>query len=229
MTNAPNVLVIENAQVILPTSVLPNACVVCVDGVIEYVGSKPRRAPKQAFIVDAKNQFLSPGFVDIHVHGGGGFDFMDATLQAVAAICGAHRKHGTTTLFPTTTTGTKDDILSMIACCKAYQEHSSSGALTGARIAGVHLYGPFFAPDKSGCHLSSECRSPDAAEYDDYFKTNMVSIATCAAELPNAAAFYRKAKRRNCLITCGHSNASWNEMHKAFQQACGTSIISGAR
>jgi N-acetylglucosamine-6-phosphate deacetylase len=87
----------------------------------------------------------------------------------------------------------------------------------GARIAGVHLYGPFFAEDKVGCHSVEGRREPTAAEYRAYFEKGIVRIATCAAELPGAGEFYREAKKRRCLITCGHSNASWPEMAAAFK------------
>ena len=88
-----------------------------------------------------------------------------------------------------------------------------------ARIAGVHLYGPYFAEDKVGCHSVEGRRSPVAREFLRYFESGLVQIATCAAELPGAAAFYREARRRRCLVTCGHSNASWPEMAAAFK--CG--------
>jgi N-acetylglucosamine-6-phosphate deacetylase len=81
----------------------------------------------------------------------------------------------------------------------------------------VHLYGPFFAEDKVGCHSKAGRRSPLAEEYQRYFATGLVRIATCAAELPGAAAFYKAARRQRCFITCGHSNASWQEMAAAFR------------
>ena len=86
----------------------------------------------------------------------------------------------------------------------------------GVRIAGVHLYGPFFAEDKVGCHSLSGRRDPDPAEYCGYFDTGLVRVATCAAELPGAEDYYHEAAARGCLVTCGHSNASWAEMARAF-------------
>jgi N-acetylglucosamine-6-phosphate deacetylase len=87
----------------------------------------------------------------------------------------------------------------------------------GARIAGIHLYGPFFAPDKVGCHSAGGRRDPTPAEFSRYFATGLIRIATCAAELPGAAAFFRRARRNGCFITCGHSNASWMEMDRAYR------------
>jgi N-acetylglucosamine-6-phosphate deacetylase len=87
----------------------------------------------------------------------------------------------------------------------------------GARIGGVHLYGPYFAAAKVGCHAVEGRRDPSAPEYGEYFGLGIVKIATCAAELPGAAAFYRAARRRKCLVTCGHSNATWPEMARAYR------------
>jgi len=87
----------------------------------------------------------------------------------------------------------------------------------GSRIAGVHLYGPYFASEKVGCHSRDGRRDPHAAEYNQYFATKLVRIATCAAELPGADRFYRSAFQHGCLVTCGHSNSSWTEMQRAFR------------
>ncbi len=137
---------------------------------------------------------------------------MDGTIDAVNIACRAHAQHGTTTIFPTTTTGSSDQIMAMLLACKEVKQADPEST-----IAGVHLYGPFFAPDKVGCHSASGRRSPTIAEYERYFATGIVSIATCAAELPGAIEFYQTASKLGCLITCGHSNASWAEMQLAFE------------
>ncbi len=160
-------------------------------------------------MVDAGGGYISPGFVDLHVHGGAGADFMDGTVAAVQTACRAHARHGTTTIFPTTTTGSPEQILGMLSACQSVMQ-------SGSTLAGVHLYGPYFAPDKVGCHSATGRRSPVAQEYKRYFASGIVAIATCAAELPGARAFYRAAAKAGCLITCGHSNASWTEMQRAF-------------
>jgi N-acetylglucosamine-6-phosphate deacetylase len=207
-------LVIENATAILPDRVLPRARVVLQDGRIARVGGASTRVPRGARVLDARDGYVSPGFVDVHVHGGGGADFMDGTPDAVRLACATHARHGTTTIFPTTTTGSPAEIGQMLAACGVV--HADRGDPTGARIAGVHLYGPFFARDKVGCHSEAGRRDPTPAEFSRYFATGLVRIATCAAELPGSAGFFRKARRAGCLVTCGHSNASWTEMERAF-------------
>ena len=87
----------------------------------------------------------------------------------------------------------------------------------GSWIAGVHYYGPYFAPDKVGCHSVEGRRDPDASEYERFLSLGLIRIATCAAELPGAAEFYASARRHGCLVTCGHSNSTWTEMARAYE------------
>jgi N-acetylglucosamine-6-phosphate deacetylase len=209
-------IIFSNGRLILPDRIVENGVVVCRDGVITAVGSRETVAlSEKAQRLDANGGFISPGFIDLHVHGGAGADFMDGTPEAVRVAVRAHAQHGTTSIFPTTTTGSPEQIAAMLDACKMVQSTARAG--DGARIAGVHFYGPYFAEDKVGCHLRSGRRDPDPAEYFQAFDTGIIRIATCAAELPGAEDFYREAQRRGCLVTCGHSNASWSEMDRAFQ------------
>ena len=200
---------------ILPDQLIDDAVVTCRDGRITYVGRAKSRIPAKFQVVDLRGGYLAPGLIDIHVHGGGGSDFMDGTPDAVQTACRAHARHGTTTLFPTTSTGTDQQIHAMLSACGQVQR--SWSIADGSRIGGVHLYGPYFAESKVGCHKKSVCREPTAAEYRRYFKTGIIRVATCAAELSGAAAFYRYARKQGCLVTCGHSNSSWAEMEAAFR------------
>lgn len=204
-----------NGTVVLPDRLLKDGVVVCRDGRISTVGSREDVAiPRGAERVDARGGFIAPGFIDIHVHGGGGADFMDGTAQAVATALRTHAGHGTTTIFPTTTTGTPKQIERMVRACLQVRESQAAG--DGARIEGVHLYGPYFAENMRGAHPEGHARSPDPAEFLGLFDLDIIRVATCAAELPGAGEFYREASRRGCLVTCGHSNATWGEMERAF-------------
>lgn len=192
-------------------------------------------------VVDLQGGYLCPGFVDIHVHGGAGADFMDGTTEAVFTASQAHLAHGTTTLFPTTSTGTVKQIHRMIDACQSLMQDSTEPCANSsepcAKIGGIHLYGPYFSPDKAGCHLSEQCRDPREEEYEAYFDSGVIRIATCAAELPGSEHFYQFANQHNCLITCGHSNASWTQMQRAFDQGmrhvdhfwCAMSNVSSVR
>ncbi|MCG8652737.1 MAG: N-acetylglucosamine-6-phosphate deacetylase [Pirellulales bacterium] len=209
-----NCVAVVSGTAVLPDRMVDNAVVVWRSDKITYVGTRREKIPAGAKLVDAKGGYISPGFVDLHIHGGAGADVMDGTPQAVRTVCRAHARHGTTTLFPTTSTGSDTQLHAMLDSCLDVQQHGST--TDGARIGGVHLYGPYFAADKVGCHNQRECRNPTRKEFLAYFKTGLIKVATCAAELPGAAAFYREARRHQCLVTCGHSNSTWNEMQAAF-------------
>jgi N-acetylglucosamine-6-phosphate deacetylase len=204
---------IINGTVVLPDGLLANGMVEFVGSRIVAVGQEEQR-DRSVRIIDAKGGYISPGFVDIHVHGGAGSDFMDGTAEAVRIACEAHARHGTTTIFPTTTTGSFPHIMTMISACEAVGREFAGSC--GPTLAGIHLYGPYFAEDKVGCHPKDGCRPPNSSEYEKYFATNLIRVATCAAELPGADEFYNLARRHRCLVTCGHSNSSWNEMQLAF-------------
>lgn len=209
-------LIITNGTIVLRNRTLENGVVICHDGRISMVGSKADCAfPNKATIIDAHGGYIGPGYVDIHVHGGAGADFMDGTTEAVKTAACAHARGGTTTLFPTTTTGSPEQIQAMLVACKRVQK--SWKVRDGSWIEGAHFYGPYFADDKVGCHLKSGRRDPDPSEYLKNFDLDIIRVATCAAELPGAEAFYREAYKRKYLVTCGHSNASWNEMARAFR------------
>lgn len=198
--------------VILPGSLVENTSLICRDGKITAMAPAGSiELPAGCKTLDCAGKYISPGFIDIHVHGGRGADFMDGTPAAVETACQAHARHGTTSLFATTTTGSTEQIHATIKACQAYQEQA-----TGLHLEGVHLYGPYFAENKVGCHSLAGRRDPLPEEFSDYFQSGLVRIATCAAELQGAAAFYRQAVDSGCLVTCGHSNASWHEMLAAF-------------
>lgn len=204
--------IVFNGNIVLPDQVLESGYVYCRDGRIVHVGRDnpdPAAPLKEAAIV-------APGCVDIHVHGGANADYMDGTDDAVVTANRAHARHGTTTLFPTTTTGSREELEAMVSACEAVQANWDPGK--GARIAGIHFYGPYFAGDKVGVHAPEGRRDPVREEYEHFLGREIVRIATCAAELTGAADFYRFAAERGCLLTCGHSNSSWEEMDAAFRE-----------
>jgi N-acetylglucosamine-6-phosphate deacetylase len=203
-------------RVVLPDGLIEHGAVLCRGARIVAAGARADVAvPADVAHVDAGDGYVSPGFVDIHVHGGDGADYMDGDIDAVRTANRCHARHGTTSIFPTTTTGSREQITAMLRACEQVQRDWTIA--DGARIAGVHFYGPYFAEDKVGCHRLEGRRDPDPAEYREHLATGIIKVATCAAELPGAEAFYREAAKRGCLVTCGHSNASWAEMARAFE------------
>src|SRR5262245_56111146 len=202
--------------VVLPAALLSHGIVVVERERIVAVGPESEvKWPAGAEVIDAREGYVSPGFVDIHTHGGAGSDYMDGTPEAVRVSNRAHARHGTTTLLPTTTTGTPAQLAAMLDAVETVRRTWT--VEDGARIAGVHWYGPYFATDKVGAHPKGYERNPDPAEYVPALARGIIRSATCAAELPGAVAVCRAAKAAGCLVTCGHSNASWPEMAAVYE------------
>lgn len=202
--------------IVLPDRLLCQGVVVCDGECIVAVGPERDVAlPRGAAVIDAGHGYVSPGFIDIHTHGGAGGDYMDGDPEAVRCANRVHARHGTTTIFPTSTTGTTAQIKAMLDATAAVQRRWTIH--DGAWIAGIHWYGPYFASEKVGAHPKGYERHPDPSEYGPALVSGLVKTATCAAELPGALDFCRAARAAGCLVTCGHSNASWPEMAAAFE------------
>lgn len=202
-----------HGNLILPGSILVHGCLIVHAGRIAAIA--PAKPPSWTGpVIECGDRYIAPGFIDIHVHGGDGADYMDGTPEAVRIANRAHLRHGTTTIFPTTTTGSPQQLDRMLRSCIAVRD--SWTPADGPRIGGVHFYGPYFAEDKVGCHSLSGRRNPLPEEYQRFLGLGIIRIATCAAELPGAASFYSAARQHDCFLTCGHSNANWAEMQAAF-------------
>src|SRR5262245_11225758 len=181
-------LVFLNGTLILPDRLVPDGVAVARGGRIRRIGRRRDiSVSKTAEVVDVRRGWLAPGFVDIHVHGAAGADYMDGTEAAVRTANRCHARHGTTTIFPTTTTGSRTQNEAMLGACVAVRDAWSIA--DGARIGGVHFYGPYFAEEKVGCHPRSGRRDPDPSEYRQDFRLGIIRVATCAAELPGSEAF----------------------------------------
>ena len=200
---------VVNATLILPDQLLSNSGIHVRSGRIVAVGRMENLPDWTSTTIDVQGRYLSPGFVDMHVHGGDGADFMDGDEASFKKVIAAHRRHGTTGIVPTSTVATHEQTLRYLELCEQFR---STGDVLGA-----HLYGPFFNEDKVGCHPKAPARSPMKEEYRQYLKfAETILVATCAPELPGAMDFFRDAAACGIRLNAGHSNASWSEMEAAF-------------
>jgi N-acetylglucosamine-6-phosphate deacetylase len=197
----------HNGTIILPDRLLGGGRVAVENGRIAAVetGGGPGD-------VDLAGGYLAPGFVDLHVHGGDGSDFMDGTEAAFRAACRAHLRHGTTSLLPTTTVGSHEQLLTFLGLCRQLK----ADAADGARVLGAHFYGPYFAYAAKGAHPGAGVRDPVPAEYEQYLAfADSVVTATVAPELPGAEGFVRACRARGIRCNTGHSHATFEQMEAA--------------
>lgn len=165
-------------------------------------------------VIDACGSYVSPGFVDIHSHGGGDADFMDGTSAAFLTAAEMHARHGTTTIIPTATSGTAGEMAGM----EASFEEARRNNVRGADMPGLHLEGPYFAMSQRGAQDPRYVRDPDPAEYEAILNSSRHIMRWSAApELNGALEFGRALKERGILASIGHSDASYDEVVKAVE------------
>lgn len=171
--------------------------------------------PLGAEVLDGGGRNLIPGFVDIHVHGGGGNDVMSGDLKELGQMARFHASKGTTSLLATTLTAGVDSIVRVVSAVSAYIKRDPSG---GARIAGVHLEGPFLNPAYCGAQNPANMRMPDENEFDIMLAgtQGVVRLITLAPELPGAERVIAKARELGITVSAGHTGATYDEMKRAI-------------
>lgn len=201
--------VFSNGTIVLPDRVLEGGAVRIER---QRIADVLRVAPPD-IDVDLQGGLLVPGFIDLHVHGGEGADFMDGTEQAFLRVCQAHARHGTTALLATTTVATHEQHLRFLRVCKALHEEWTGGAV----VAGAHFYGPYFGVEARGCHPKGSVRAPVAREYRNYLDfAECIATATVAPELPGAEEFVRACRAQNIVCNIGHSHATFAQVERAL-------------
>jgi N-acetylglucosamine-6-phosphate deacetylase len=203
----------RNGTIVLEDTLLVDGHVRVVADRIEQLGVAGTDSADDA-IVDLQGGYLLPGFVDLHVHGGAGADFMDGTAEAFRTACRAHARHGTTSLLPTSTVARHDQLVMFLELCRTLKRDGTGGA----RILGAHFYGPYFGREAKGAHPGAHLRSPVPEEYDQYLAyADSIVTATVAPELPGAEAFVRACRARGIVSNAGHSHATFAQMEDAVR------------
>jgi N-acetylglucosamine-6-phosphate deacetylase len=177
-------------------------------GYVEAVGAgmPPRVADR-----DLRAVTVVPGFVDTHVHGGGGTDFSAATRVNTATAVDFHRRHGTTTLVASLVTASPDELL--------HQVTELSGDVRDGLIDGIHLEGPWLSTARCGAHQPSLMRDPDPAEIDRVLAAGAgtIRMVTIAPEREGALDAIRRIVDANVVAAVGHTDASYEQTRAAIE------------
>ncbi|RZK41785.1 MAG: N-acetylglucosamine-6-phosphate deacetylase [Pedobacter sp.] len=204
---------IYNGNVITPYRVIKNATVLINNSKIELISEADVEAPDYQEI-DAKGNYISPGFIDIHIHGGGGHDFMDGTEEAYLEIAEIHARYGTTAMAPTTLTCAKEDLLKSVDLYKSADQKNTKGA----QFIGLHLEGPYFALSQSGAQDPRYIRNPDIEEYKEVIaKGDVIKRWSVAPELPGALEMGTYLKENGIIAAIAHTDALYEEVVEAVE------------
>jgi N-acetylglucosamine-6-phosphate deacetylase len=156
--------------------------------------------------------FVAPGLIDLHLHGACGRDAMEASGEAFAAILGTHARGGTTTAVLTTVAAPLSAMLQVLACAREWIARPGC-----ARLAGIHLEGPWFSPRRLGAHDPAQLRNPGEEETAALLShCEVIRRVTLAPELPGAPMAIRKFLEAGVAVSAGHSDATESEALAGF-------------
>lgn len=210
-----NCLLIRNARVLTPLRLIEHGAVLISGDTITAVGPESELdRPADAETLDADGQYVAPGFIETHVHGGGGGDIIDGTVEGILQCARLHARGGVTAFLATTLTAPMAQIQRAIETCAEAQSLGHDGAA----IVGMHLEGPYLNARQTGAQNPAYLKRPEPEEYlallDKY--PSIVRV-TVAPELPGALELGQELRRRGRVASIGHTDATYQQIVRAVE------------
>lgn len=198
-----------NAKIIFPDRIAENGAVrISGEKIVDiYEGDVEKRADDE--IVDVRGLYLSPGFIDVHVHGGDGGYFMSGEADQIDKTCKMHMKHGTTAMTPSISAAPTEVIIKSLSGINEYEKRES----VRPDFLGLHLEGPYLNPNACGAMPAGYIREPDREEYLDLLKRfPNIRRWALAPELPGSVEMVKELTKRGVLTAVGHSDAFFDDV-----------------
>jgi N-acetylglucosamine-6-phosphate deacetylase len=197
--------IIKNAKIVFPENIVEGS-IIFSDKIKDI---KARFENFNAKEIDAEGMYLTPGFIDIHIHGAGGHDTMDDNPQSVNEISKCIIKNGVTSFLPTTTTMPSDDIKRALDKIKKAVKNGTEGA----RVLGANVEGPFINEQYKGAQNADYIQKPQLEIIKNYF--NIIKLITLAPEIEGSEKLIKKLKKSGIIISAGHSGATYEIIMEA--------------
>ena len=219
-------MILTNARLIFPDGIRDGLEVVVHDGKIDAIRPAARARGKD--VVDLAENYLAPGFVDLHVHGALGRDTMEASVEAFRAICDYHASGGTTSLLLTTAAAPIKKLVEVLRAVRDWIVGAEvgtprRGVRTAQRavptIAGVHVEGPFISKEKCGAQRAEFIQDPSLAAVQRLLEhADVIKRVTIAPELPGALETIENFRKHGISVSGGHSDAWDEDARAAFER-----------
>ncbi|ARJ87473.1 N-acetylglucosamine-6-phosphate deacetylase [Listeria monocytogenes] len=166
-------------------------------------------------IFDGNGGLLIPGMIDVHIHGAKNYDMMDGSTESIQAVSMACAETGCTSFLVTSVSSSLEDLIQMIR-----QTKKVIGKEKGAKIAGIHLEGPYLNIEKKGMQNPAHLRHSDLKEMKKIFDEadGLIKMVTIAPELPGGIELIDFLKKRGVVVAIAHSNATYEEAQDAFEK-----------
>jgi len=218
MINKNKRIIIINGTIVTPFHLASGKAIIVEKRRIRGIVNKEELSTATlagAEVIEGKDKFIVPGYIDIHVHGGGGSDVMDGDYEAINQIAIAHSHFGTTSFLPTTMTMSKDKIIrSLRSICEAVKKGTA-----GAEILGIHMEGPYINPEKKGAQKEDDIKKISIEEFLEFNQAsgNIVRLVTIAPEIPGAIDLIKYLHKQGIIASVGHSNATYVQTQAGIQ------------
>lgn len=217
--------IIHAARTLTPLEEIRDAAVVIEEGRITAVAPRAEIvAPAGSKEILARDATVVPGFVDVHVHGAGGYDVMSSTQESLTTIAATVARHGTTSFVATTVTAPPDETRRCLEDISRYILSSANRAAENtAEIVGIHLEGPFISAARRGVHPAGAIAKPSVALLERYLEAagGTAKILTVAPEIPGALDLVERGYAKGLVVALGHTDATYEQAQ--------TAIFRGAR
>ncbi|KRE50816.1 N-acetylglucosamine-6-phosphate deacetylase [Paenibacillus sp. Soil724D2] len=213
-------LVISGAKIVTEQGIIERGILHVKDGFIAFVGDMsqwdPSAAGSAARSIDAHGSWLLPGFIDVHVHGGYGADFMDANPETLDIITRFHALHGTTSMLATTMTATRDAIDRVLGEVDRYKNQE----MPYAQLLGVHLEGPFISPKWAGAQDPNLMVPPQLSWIEDWHERypQLMKQLTLAPEREGGLEMIAWLRDHGIVAACGHTDSNYADIQAAVRE-----------
>ena len=171
---------------------------------------------------DARGGYISPGFIDMHVHGGNGYDLRKGELQAFIEVSKLHAKNGTCVMLPSGSSGSVESYIKMFETLDEYNRRNEEEAI-GAHMPGLHLEGPYFSPIQAGAQQAKFMTPPIPEDYMyilEHYGDKLIRWSS-APELPGSYEFAKALREYGVVASIGHSDADYDCVMDAYDWGYG--------
>jgi len=208
-------IALTNGILITPFREIDQGCVLIKGEFIEKIGKVDEvQIPNDAKVIDVGGMYISPGFIETHLHGAFGGSVMAATEKDLQLMAQGLVKCGTTSFLPTTLSAPWNDVIQAVDCITKAMKKD----LGGSKILGVHLEGPYVNLEQKGAQNPAYIYSPEPEQYLPLLeKYPSIIRVTAAPEVPGGLELGQELKRRNIVAAIGHSNASYQQVLAAIE------------
>ena len=202
-----------NGRIVLPREIVSGQGLLVDNGRITGVMS-PDSLSSAVTQIDVGGRLITPGLIDMHIHGALGRSFNEPTAEAFTTILHENARRGVTSLLATTATDAIDNLLAVLQCAEQWLRSPHAGS---AQLLGVHVEGPYFSLAQRGAQDPAHIRNPDDGTAEKLLEySEIIRVFTFAPELPGALALTKRLVALGILPAAGHSSAREEEVVPAI-------------